>query len=135
MANNTPAAPATIKKLVALDIVFHGARAILIEFIFSVGLCGALGAFGIAYFLRTPNHPLFGLILGLAFLGVASNYAGLLPYTVRFLKHRNAETFVASELADKSHYAKKYMLVSLLLIIPFAGLIVTIVQTLRRPAQ
>ncbi len=132
--NTNPALPVTIKKLVALDIAFHGARTILIEFIFSTGLCGLLGALGIIYFWRTPSHPLFGLIAGLAFLGVAANYAGLLPYTIYFLKNQDATPTITTELANKAYYAKKYMFASLLLVVPFGAFAVTISQAARRKA-
>jgi uncharacterized membrane protein len=117
-----------IRKLAALDIVWHGPKLILAEFLLTVGLGGALAVFSLSFFIRTSTHPLFALILSLVFLWVALNYVPLLLYALHFARHKNAELEVAFELAHKERYARKYQLQSLLLFVPFVVPILTIVQ-------
>jgi uncharacterized membrane protein len=117
-----------IRKLAALDIIWHGSKLILAEFLLTVGLGGALAVLSLSFFIRTSAHPLFTLILSLVFLGVALNYVPLLLYALHFAKHQNAELEVAIELAHKERYARKYQLQSLLLFVPFVVSILTIVQ-------
>lgn len=121
-----------IRKLAALDTVFHGPTLILIEFALAVGLGILLAAFSLSYFIRSSAHSLFALILGLVFLGIALNYVPLLLYTLHFARHKNAELEVAFELAHKERYARKYQLQSLLLFIPFFVSILAIVQGWQR---
>lgn len=121
-----------IRKLAALDIVFHGPKLILVEFALTVGLSGSLGAFSLSFFLRSSGHPLFALILSLVFLWIALNYVPLLLYAISFVRHKNAELEVAFELAHKERYARKYMLQSLLLVVPLVVPILAIVQEWQR---
>jgi uncharacterized membrane protein len=115
-----------------LDIVFHGPTLILVEFGLAVGLGIILAVFSLSYFIRSSAHPLFALILGLIFLGIALNYVPLLLYAFYFARHKNAELEVAFELAHKERYARKYQLQSLLLFIPFVVPILAIVQEWQR---
>jgi hypothetical protein len=117
-----------IRKLVALDIVFHGPKLILAEFALVVGLCGALGAWSLFSFFHSPDHPLFTVILGLVLSWIALNYVPLLLYALSFMRHKNAELEVVVELAHKERYARKYMAQSLLLAVPFVVPILAIVQ-------
>jgi hypothetical protein len=117
-----------IRKLAALDIVWHGPKLILAEFLLTVGLGGALAGFNLFFFIRTSTHPPFALILSLVFFGVALNYVPLLLYALHFARHKNVELEVAFELAHKERYARKYQLQSLLLFVPFVVLILAIVQ-------
>ena len=121
-----------IRKLAALDIVFHGPVLILVEFGLAVGLGVLLAAFSLSSFIRFSDHPLFALILGLVFLGIALNYVPLLLYALRFAWRKNAELEVAFELAHRERYARKYQLQSLLLFIPFVVSILAVVQELQR---
>ena len=117
-----------IRKLVALDIVWHGSKLILAEFLLTVGLSGALAVFSLSFVSRTSAHPLFALILSLVFLWVALNYVPLLLYAFHFARHKNAELEVAFELAHKERYARKYQLQSLLLFVPLVVPILAIIQ-------
>ena len=121
-----------VRKLAALDIVFHSLTLILVEFGLAVGLGVLLAAFSLSSFIRSSAHPLFALILGLVFLGVALNYVPLLLYALRFAWRKNAEREVAFELAHKERYARKYQLQSLLLFIPFVVSILAVVQEWQR---
>ncbi len=118
----------SIRKLVALDIVWHGLKPILAEFLLTVGLGGVLAVFSLSFFIRTSPHPLYALILSLVFFSVALNYMPLLLYAFHFARHKNSELGVAFELAHKERYARKYQLQSLLLFVPFVVLILAIVQ-------
>jgi len=117
-----------VRKLAALDIVFHGPRKILIEFLFTVGLGCVLTILSLSYFVRTHPHPFFALILSLIFLGIALNYLPLLFYTLRFIRHKNARSAVEPELAHKEQYARKYQIQSFLLFIPFVVFALAIIQ-------
>jgi ABC-type Fe3+-siderophore transport system permease subunit len=120
-----------IKKLAALDVVFHGPKVILTEFGLTVGLCSLLMAFSLSFFIRSSSHPLFSLLLSLVFLGIALNYVPLLLYGLHFVRHKNAEPEVEFELAHKERYARKYQLQSFLLFIPFVVSILALVQKQR----
>jgi ABC-type Fe3+-siderophore transport system permease subunit len=117
-----------IKKLAALDVVFHGPKVILTEFGLTVGLCSLLMAFSLSFFIRSSSHPLFSLLLSLIFLGIALNYVPLLLYGLHFVRYKNAGLEVEFELAHKERYARKYQLQSFLLFIPFVVSILALVQ-------
>ena len=121
-----------IRKLAALDIVFHGPKLILAEFVLTVGLSGALGVFCLSFFFRSPDHPLLAIILGVVLLWITVNYVPLLIYAIGFVRHKNAESEVAFELAHKERYARKYMLQSLLLAVPLVVPILAVVQERRK---
>ncbi|HEY7417073.1 MAG TPA: hypothetical protein VH593_17940, partial [Ktedonobacteraceae bacterium] len=118
----------SIRKLAALDIVWHGYKLILAEFLLTVGLSSILAVFSFSFFIRTSTHPLFALILSLVFLWVALNYVPLLLYALHFASHKTAELEVAFELAHKERYIQKYQLQSLLLFVPLVIPILAIVQ-------
>ena len=118
----------SIRKLAALDIVFHSLKLILAEFLLAVGLGGACATFSLSLPLRSPGPSTFALLLSLVLLGSALNYVPLLLYAFHFAKHKNAELEVAFELAHKERYARKYQLQSLFLFVPFVVFILAIVQ-------
>jgi hypothetical protein len=118
----------TIRKLAALDMVFHGPRLILAEFALAVGLGGGLGIWMLFFYFHAANHPLISLVVGLFFLCCGVNYVPLFFYAVNIMRHQSAKTEVAFELAHKEKYARIYSLRSLLLFVPLMVLILTIVQ-------
>jgi hypothetical protein len=110
-----------VRKLAALDIVFHGPKFILIEFGLGVFGCAALGLFSIYFGLfHGPNHSLFATILGCFLLWVALNYVPLFLYTISIVRRKSDQQEVAFKLEHKDRYAAKYMLQSALLLVPFA---------------
>lgn len=118
-----------VRKLAALDIVFHGPKFILIEFGLGVFGCAALGLFSIYFGLfHGPNHSLFASILGCFLLWVALNYVPLLLYTISIVRHKSAHQEVAYELEHKDTYAAKYTLQSALLLVPLAMVILAAYQ-------
>lgn len=118
----------SIRKLAALDMVFHRPTLILAEFAFAVGLGGILGTLSLFSFFHTPSHPLFILVVGCFFVLVGLNYVPMLLYAIHFMRYKDAENVVAFELAHKESYARKYMLQSLLLAVPFVVVLLAIVQ-------
>jgi hypothetical protein len=93
-----------VRKLAALDIVFHGA-----------------------------NHSPFMVILGSFFLWVSLNYVPLLLYAISIVKHKSAQQVVAYELEHKDRYAGKYTLQSIiLLLMPLAMLLLAVYQELQK---
>ena len=118
-----------VRKLVALDIVFHGTTFILIEFALAVFLCAAVGLL----IFHSANHSPFMVILGSFFLGVSLNYLPLLLNAISIVKHKSAQQEVAYELEHKDRYAGKYMLQSIvLLLMPLAMLVLAVYQYLQK---
>lgn len=121
-----------IRKLAALDIIFHGPGKIIAEFALAVGGCGILAVFSFSFFLRTPEHPLFAAIMGLFFSWIALNYVPLLLYTIQIVRRKSAQQEVAFELEHKDFYARKYTIQSLLLLLPLVVPILAIVQEIQK---
>jgi hypothetical protein len=122
-----------VRKLVALDVVFHGPKFILIEFALAVFICGSIGLL----ILHGANHSPLMMILGSFFLGVSLNYIPLLMYSINIVKHKSAQQEVAYELEHKDTYAGKYTLQSIvLLLMPLAMLLLAVYQHVsKQPHQ
>ncbi len=108
-----------VRKLAALDMVFHGVRLILAEFMLSVLIGAAVGLFSLSDFLRSVSHPAFSAILGVAALGIALNYLPLVFYAMSIMRQHSAQREVAFELEHRDTAARKYTSQSLLLFVPF----------------
>jgi len=118
-----------VRKLAALDIVFHGPKFILIEFALAVFICGSIGLL----ILHGANHSPLMIILGSFFLGVSLNYLPLLLYSINIVKHKSAQQEVAYELEHKDRYAGKYTLQSIiLLLMPLAMLLLAVYQNVSK---
>lgn len=104
-----------IRKLVALDIVFHGPHFILAEFGLGVFFCTALGLMSLILGHLQLSFP---TIMGCFLLWIALNYVPLLLYAISIVKQKSAQQEVAFELAHKDRYARKYTLQSFLLFVP-----------------
>jgi len=124
-----------IRKLAALDIVFHGPRFILAEFALGVGGCAAGAAFSLSFFYRTASHPLIAAILGFVLSWVALNYVPLLLYAISIVRHRSAELEVAFELEHKNVYARKYTFQSVLILLPLVVPILAVVQEIQQHSR
>jgi hypothetical protein len=119
-----------VRKLAALDIVFHGPKFILIEFALAVFICGSIGLL----ILHDANHSPLMIILGSFFLGVSLNYIPLLLYSINIVKHKSAQQEVAYELEHKDSYAGKYTLQSIILLVtPLAMLLLAVYQNVGKP--
>jgi hypothetical protein len=118
-----------VRKLAALDIVFHGPKFILIEFALAVFICASVGL----SILHGANHSPLMIILGSFFLGVSLNYLPLLLYSINIVKHKSAQQEVAYELEHKDRYAGKYTLQSIiLLLMPLAMLLLAVYQNVSK---
>jgi len=121
-----------IRKLAALDLVFHGSRFILAEFSVGVILCGGFGLFSLFAFFRNPSHPPFMIIVGLALSWIALNYVPLLLYAISIVRRKSAQQEVVFELEHKEIYARKYTLQSLwLLLLPLVVPLLSLVQEIQ----
>src|SRR5215469_362442 len=92
-----------VRKLAALDIVYHG-----------------------------PDHSLFAIVLGCFLLWIALNYVPLFLYAISIVKQKSAHQEVAYELEHKDTYAVKYTLQSTLLLVPLAIPMLTAYQELQK---
>jgi hypothetical protein len=118
-----------VRKLAALDIVFHGPKFILIEFGLGVFGTAALGLFSMYFgFFHGPNYSLFAAMIGCFLLGIAINYVPLFLYAISIVRRKSSHLEVAFELAHKDKYAGKYTLQSALLLVPLAMLILAVYQ-------
>ncbi len=124
-----------IRKLAALDVVFHGSRLILAEFALGVVFCGGGGIFTLFTFFRNPSHPVFVVIIGLYLSWLAVNYVPLLLYTISIVRGKSAEREVAFELEHKDVYARKYGLQSLLLALPLVVPLLALSQEVQKRSR
>lgn len=122
-----------IRKLAALDIAFHGPRLILAEFALAIILCGTLGVLSLSFFFRTPDHPLFAGVIGLALSWIALNYIPLLLHALSLIKRKSAKLEVASELEDRKLILRRYSLQSMiLLLLPLVVPVLAVIQEIQR---
>ncbi len=119
----------TIRKLAALDIVFHGPKLILAEFAFGVFFTGALGLFlTYAGFVTGHFRVPWVALLGCYLLLLAINYVPLLLYGITIVRRKSAQEEVAFELTQKERYGRKYTVQSFLLLLPLVVPVLAIVQ-------
>jgi hypothetical protein len=121
-----------IRKLAALDIVFHGPRLILAEFAFGMVVCSALGLWS----FLSPIHSPFMIIIGCFFLWVALNYVTLLLFAMSIVRRKSAYQEVSFELAHKDTYARKYTLqTTLLLLVPLVLPLLAVYQEVHHHSR
>jgi len=109
-----------IRKLAALDIALHGQLPITIEFIF--------GVFGIATIgILTLSG---NLILGVYLMFTAFNYVPILIYS--FLIGKNAKKEARVEMSNPKRYVPKYNFQQLIIFIPLAIVILSILQEFQK---
>lgn len=125
-----------IRKLVVLDIVFHGPKLILAEFAFGMILLGALGlALTYAGFVIGHFRVPWVALLGCYMLLLAINYVPLFVYALRIVRGGSAREEVAFELTQKERYGRKYTVQSLLLLLPLVVPLLAITQEWQRRAR
>lgn len=117
-----------VRKLVALDIVFHGAVFITGEFALAVVGASALGLFSIFFFLGRGAYP---IVVGCYLLGMALNYVPLLLYAIAIVRRKSAREEVAFEVEHKGKYVRRYTLQSLLLLVPLLVFFLALYQEAR----
>lgn len=122
-----------VRKLAALDLNFHEARFVLIEFAGAVVLAGGLGGLALRSSLSGPGHPVFWEIgVGVLLASIALNYLPLLIYAVVLIRSGTARQEVAAELDQAERSQRRYATQQFLLVVPFAVLVLAVVQALRR---
>jgi hypothetical protein len=127
-----------IRKLAALDLVFHGSRFVVIEFGGAVVLAAALAALTLRSALSAPGRPVVWEIALRVFLAtVGANYLPLLLHTVSLIRSGTAREEVAAELQQVRESQRRYGTQQLLLVVPFAVLAISVAQmfTRRRSAN
>jgi hypothetical protein len=121
---DTPGAPPheriiNVRKLAAIDLVFHGPRFILIEFGAGIPLMLALGVFILWRASALTGAAFIGYtLLGAYMLSLAANYLPLLFYAVALIRRGDAAAVVAYEVAHKETYAPRYGAQQMLLLLP-----------------
>lgn len=121
-----------VRKLAALDLVFHGSRFILIEFAGAVVVGLGLGIFILLAYFRNPGHPVLALLVGLVICLIGLNYVPLLLYAISITRHKSAQQEVAFELEHKDFYAPRYGFQSFLLVIPLVIPLLAIFQEVQK---
>ena len=111
-----------VRRLVALDIFLHGPRFILIEF--GVGTPAIIG-FGAILAARTSGLEFY---LGVYLILTGVNYIPALAYAVIMSRAKSARSEIEAEMAANPHYVRKYSVQQLLIMVPFAVVILAAVQ-------
>ncbi len=124
-----------IRKLAALDIVFHGPKLILAEFGFGVVFSAALGAYVAFVGFFMAQGTLWQALLGCYLLCIALNYVPLFIYAIGLARRGNAREAVAFELDHKEHYTRKYTVQSLLLVLPLVVPVLALYQERQNKTQ
>jgi hypothetical protein len=124
-----------VRKLAALDIVFHDPRLILAEFAVAVIVGSGLGILQFFVFFRTPGHPLAVGLVAVFFSCIGLNYVPLLLYAISIVRRKSAQQEVAFELERKEFYARKYTLQSAWLLLPLVVPILAIFQEMQKRSR
>jgi hypothetical protein len=112
-----------VRKLVALDITLHGNRFILAEF--GIGT-PAIRAVGLWLMSSSVSY-----LLGLYLLLTGVNYIPLLTYAFVIVGSGTARKEVEYGLTHDRHYNRRYSTQQLLIFVPFAVLVLAVVQELK----
>jgi hypothetical protein len=122
-----------VRKLAALDLVFHGSLFVLVEFAGALLLAGGLGVLSLRSGLSAPGRPvLWEIVLGAALASIALNYLPLLVHAVVLVRSGTARAEVARELEQTPSASRRYAAQQFLLLVPFAVLVLAMAQALRR---
>jgi hypothetical protein len=121
-----------IRKLAALDIVFHGPKFILVEMALGVFGSAALGFAIAAPGFFAGHFSLNQIMVSSYVLFIALNYVPLLLYAISIARQRSAQEEVAFELAHKDRYARKYTGQSFLVLLPLVVPVLAIWQEWRK---
>jgi len=109
---------------------------VLIEFAGAAALAGALAGLSLLSGLFGPGHPVLAeIVLGGVLSSIAVNYVPLLVYTVVLIRAGTAHQEVAPELEHSQHSQRRYGIQQFLLLVPFAVLVLAVVQALTRHAR
>ena len=123
----------SVRKLAALDLVFHGRKLVLVEFGVGVSFSTLLGFWFIYSGLSAIPDPSYLIaVLGIGLLGIGLNYLPLLIYALQLQRPENAKRIVLYELGHPQTYQRIYGLQSVIFtIVPFALLSLAAIQVIR----
>lgn len=102
------------RKLVAIDLVFLGSKAIITEFSAGVFLSPALGIF----VLVREHGSVAQTVLGLYLISLGVNYIPILVYAIAITRARSVRAELGGELDNKRVTMAKYRRQSLWLLVP-----------------
>lgn len=119
--------PINLRKLVALDMVLHGTKLIVAEFVLTVALGLVFGLLSLA-----RGHALWQIVLGAGLLVLAINYVPLLVFAVLIARKRSAAEEARPELSKGRSEIMRYTRQSFLLVIPFVVPLLAIRQAWQR---
>jgi len=106
---------------------------VLIEFGGAVVLAGALGALSLRSGISGPGHPVpWEIAIGAVLVSIGMNYLPLLIYAVGLIRSGTARQEVALELETAQQYQRRYGAQQFLLVVPFAVLVIALVQLFMR---
>ena len=123
----------SIRKLAALDLVFHGPRFVLIEFGGAVLLTAGLAALSLRSAFSGPGQPvIWEIVVGVLLVSIGANYLPVLIHAVSLVRSGTAREEVAMELENAPLSQRRYGTQQFLLAVPFAVLVVAIAQEFAR---
>jgi hypothetical protein len=125
-----------IRKLAALDLVFHGPRFVLIEFGGAVVLTIGLAVLSLRSAFSGSGPPVgWEIGLGVLLASIGANYLPLLIHAVSLIRSGSAREEVAEELQQVELSQRRYGAQQFLLIVPFAVLAIALAQRLSNDHQ
>jgi hypothetical protein len=118
-----------VRKLAAVDIVYRGERAILVEFGFGVFVLGTLG---VAFLLFAHQQTPLTTSIGVYLLFLAINYVPLFAHSISLSLNDSARQEVEYDLTHDNAFRKKYGVQQVLILVPLAIVLLAIVQRERK---
>ena len=115
------ASAANLRKLAAIDVVFLGPKFVIAEY-----ACGTLLPLALGMFILLRARSVWQVVLGVYFLCLGINYAPMLVYAIGLGDREKARAGIANELAEQRKAMSKYRRLSLVLLVPFAALILAL---------
>ncbi|HEX7262791.1 MAG TPA: hypothetical protein VF383_01310 [Candidatus Dormibacteraeota bacterium] len=126
----------SIRKLAALDLVFHGPRFVLIEFGGAVVLTFGLAVLSLRAAFSHPGEPvIWEIVLGILLASIGANYLPLLVHAASLIRSGTAREEVKNELEQSKLSQRRYGTQQFLLLVPFAILVIAVAQISRRTTQ
>ncbi len=117
-----------IRKLAAVDMALHGARAIIAEFALGVAIPLILGLISIRAVVLGLVQSGWATVFGFWLIGIAANYVPLLIYAVVIVRSGTVKEEGQPELA----HAKRYGIQQVILLVPFLVAILALWQEIRQ---
>ena len=121
-----------VRKLVALDIAFLGARVIVAEYAAGIVICACLGVLSLNQWLRAGSHGInWQVVLGVALLWIALNYVPLFIHAADLARRGTAREEVGLELGNMKT-ARSYSWRQLWILVPLAVVVLDVAQRSAR---